>query len=141
MGEGALVGDNPPALAGTSRLWRGLAVSGARPAGRRPAARPGERAERYARKANDTRGQDINNKFLDGRRELLQAYYDRTGADAIQGADAATGKLTALRDAVFGQTANGYQRQRPGPILDTHLAASRDGIARHVVVQQDVYSL
>jgi len=96
--------------------------------------------ERTAREANDTRVQDLNNRFLDGRREILQAYYDRTGADAIQGADATTGKLTALRDAVFGQTANGYQRQRLGPILDTHLADASAGIMRHTARQQDVYA-
>jgi len=41
---------------------------------------------------------------------------------------------------VFGQTANPYQRQRLGPILDAHLAASQDSIVRHSVAQQDVYS-
>jgi hypothetical protein len=78
--------------------------------------------------------QDLNNRFLDGRREVLQAYCDRTGADAIQGADAATGKLTALRDAVFGQTASGYQRQRLGPILDTHLAAPFEEGCAHIAL-------
>jgi hypothetical protein len=95
--------------------------------------------ERTAREANDTRVQDLDNRFLDGRRAILQNYYDRTGADAITGADTATGELTALRDEVFGQSANGTQRQRLGRILDTHLADSRDGIARHVAAQQDVY--
>jgi hypothetical protein len=96
--------------------------------------------ERTAQEANDTRVQDLNNRFLDGRPEILRAYYDRTGADAIQGADAATGKLTALRDAVFGQTANPYQRQRLAPILDTHLADASTGIMRHTAEQQEVYA-
>jgi hypothetical protein len=100
--------------------------------------------QRKAQDANDTRVQDHNDRFLTGRRGILQtgpdAYYNRTGADAIAGADAATGKLTALRDELLGQTANGYQRQKLAPILDAHLAASTAGIVRHAVAQQEVYS-
>jgi len=99
--------------------------------------------ERTAREANDTRVQDLNNRFITGRREILQtgpdAYYNQTGADAITGADAATGRLMALRDEIFGQAANGYQRRKLAPILDTHLAASSTGITRHAVAQQEVY--
>src|SRR5690349_6593936 len=62
--------------------------------------------ERHAREANETRVQDLNNKFLDRRRGILQDYYGQSGADAIKGADAATGRLAALRDDIFGQTAN-----------------------------------
>jgi hypothetical protein len=65
--------------------------------------------QRKAQDANDTRVQDFTNRFLDGRRAILQtgpdAYYNQTGADAITGADAATGQLTTLRDEVLGQTA------------------------------------
>jgi len=96
--------------------------------------------ERTARAANDTRVQDLTNRFLDGRRAILQSYSDQTGADAIAGADVATGKLTSLKDEVFGQTANGYQRQRLGPILDVHLAAATADVTRHAVAQQEVYS-
>ena len=88
--------------------------------------------------------QDFTNRFLDGRREILQtgpdAYYNRTGAEAITGADAATGKLTALRDEILGQTANGYQREKLAPILDAHLAASSFDMMRHAAAQQEVYS-
>jgi hypothetical protein len=58
--------------------------------------------ERAAQEANESRVQDLNNQFLDGRRPILQGYYKRTGAEAITGAEAATGELTALRDTVFG---------------------------------------
>ncbi len=88
--------------------------------------------------------QDLNNKFFTGRREILQtgpdAYYSRTGAEAITGANAATAKLTALRDSLLGQTANDDQRQSLGRILDGHFAASVEGIMRHVGEQQEVYS-
>jgi hypothetical protein len=45
-----------------------------------------------------------------------------------------------LRDEIFGQAANGYQRRKLAPILDAHLAASGTGITRHAVAQQEVYS-
>jgi hypothetical protein len=45
----------------------------------------------------------------------------------------------ALRDEIFDQAANGYQRRKLAPILDTHLAAGT-GITRHAVAQQEVYS-
>src|SRR6478752_6228177 len=52
--------------------------------------------QREARDANDTRVQDFTNRFITGKREILQtgsdAYYNQTGADAIPGADAATRK-------------------------------------------------
>jgi len=100
--------------------------------------------QREARDANDTRVQDLNNRFLDISRAILKtgpdAYYTQTGADAITGADTATKKLTALRDETLGQTVNSYQREKLGPILDAHLAASAQGILRHSVGQQEVYS-
>ena len=100
--------------------------------------------QRHAQQANDTRVQDFTNQFLDGRRAILQtgpdAYYKLSGADAIRGGDAAKAKLTALRDELLGQTANPYQRERLGPILDRHLAASATGIMRHTVEQQEAYS-
>jgi len=100
--------------------------------------------ERHAQEANDTRVQDLNNRFMDGSRAILQtgpdAYYKLSGADAIQGADAATAKLTSLKDEVFSQAANRYQRERLVPILDAHLAASTTGIARHVAGQQAIYA-
>jgi len=99
--------------------------------------------QREAQAANDTRVQDLNDRFINGKREILQtgpdAYCNRTGADAIQSADAATAKLTTLRDEFLGQTANGYRRERLAPILDAHLAASVAGITRHAVGQQAVY--
>ena len=55
--------------------------------------------------------QELTNRFLDGRRAILQNYSSPAGADAITGADAAIGRLTAPRDEVFGQSANGYHRQ------------------------------
>jgi len=96
--------------------------------------------ERTAREANDIRVQDLTNRFLDGRRAILQSYSSQTGADAIAGADAASANLTSLKDEVFGQTANGNQRQRLAPILDAHLAASTADVTRHAVAQQEVYS-
>ncbi|WP_428659345.1 hypothetical protein [Reyranella sp.] len=100
--------------------------------------------ERHAQEANDSRVQDLNNRFLDGSRAILKtgpdAYYNLSGADAIKNADATTGKLTALRDALLGQTANGYQREKLAPILDAHLVASARGIMRHTVDQQAAYS-
>jgi hypothetical protein len=100
--------------------------------------------ERKATEANDNRVQDFNNQFLNGRREILStgpdAYYKQTGADAIHSADGTAKKLTALKDQLLGQTGNDYQRQKLGPILDAHLAASADGIARYVDEQQRVYA-
>ena len=100
--------------------------------------------QRHAQEANDTRVQDFTNRFLDGRRAILQtgpdAYYKLSGADAIRGGDATRAKLTALKDELLGETANPYQRERLGSILDTHLAASATGIMRHTVEQQEVYS-
>jgi hypothetical protein len=96
--------------------------------------------ERTAREANDTRVQDLTNRFLGGRRTILHTWSNRTGADVIAGADAAIANLTSLKDEVFGQSANGYQRQRLGPILDAHLAASTADVTRHAAVQQEVYS-
>ncbi|MGH7289653.1 MAG: hypothetical protein ACREJT_00485, partial [Myxococcota bacterium] len=100
--------------------------------------------QREAQDANDIRVQDLNNRFIDDSRAILKtgpdAYYNQTGADAITGADAATAKLTSLKEQVLGQTANDYQRQRLAPILDAHLAASTAGIVRHVAGQQAVYS-
>jgi hypothetical protein len=100
--------------------------------------------QRHAQDANDTRVQDLNNRFIDDSRAILKtgpdAYYNQTGADAITGADAATEKLTTLKDQLLGQTANDYQRQKLTPILAAHLAASASGIMRHTAAQQDVYS-
>ena len=52
--------------------------------------------QRHAQEANDTRVQDLNNRFITGKREILQtgpdAYYNQSGADAIAGTDVATGK-------------------------------------------------
>ncbi|MCW5736953.1 MAG: hypothetical protein KIS73_22700 [Enhydrobacter sp.] len=100
--------------------------------------------QRYAQQANETRVQDFTNRFLDGRRAILQtgpdAYYKLSGAEAIKGADATTAKLTALRDELLRETANPYQRERFSSILDSHLAASATGIMRHTVEQQEVYS-
>ena len=100
--------------------------------------------QRYAQQANATRVQDFTNRFLDGRRAILQtgpdAYYKLSGADAIRGGDATRAKLTALKDELLGETANPYQRERLGSILDRHLTASATGIMRHTVEQQEVYS-
>jgi hypothetical protein len=82
--------------------------------------------------------QDFNNQFINGRREILStgpdAYYKQTGADGT------AAKLAALKDQLLGQTANDYQRQKLGPILDAHLAVSADGIARYADEQQRVYA-
>src|SRR5689334_9314656 len=76
--------------------------------------------ERAAKDANDNRVQDLNNRFLDERREILRtgpnAYYSRKGADAIGAAGAVTEKLKTLGEQIFGQAGNGYQRQRLRPI-------------------------
>ncbi|MCW5738197.1 MAG: hypothetical protein KIS73_29010 [Enhydrobacter sp.] len=99
--------------------------------------------EREAREANESRIQDFNNQFILGKQELLltgpNAYYKLKGADAIQGAAAATDGLKKLKDGLLGQTANPYQRQRLGAILDSHFASAADQIARHVNQQQLVY--
>jgi hypothetical protein len=100
--------------------------------------------QRHAQDANDTRVQDLNNRFLDGSCEIMKtgpdAYYNLSGADAITSADAATARLTGLKDEVFGQATNDYQRQRLAPILDAHLAAATAGIMRHTAGQQAVYA-
>src|SRR5689334_20087538 len=63
--------------------------------------------QRHAQENNDARVQDLNNQFLDRKRERLQtgpdAYYSLQGADAIKGADATTAQLMSLRDEVLGQ--------------------------------------
>ncbi len=99
--------------------------------------------ERAAKEANESRIQDFNNQFIWGSQDILRtgsdAYFKLRGADAIQGAAGATERLKNLKDQVLGQTANPYQRQRLGPILDAHFASATDQIAQHVDQQQQVY--
>ncbi|CAN5704644.1 hypothetical protein BH10PSE6_BH10PSE6_38630 [soil metagenome] len=99
--------------------------------------------ERMAKDANDIRVQDFNNQYITGEREILRtgpdAYYKQSGADAIAGAGATIEKLTKLKDQIFGQAANGYQREKLRPILGTHFAVSADAVARHANDQQAAY--
>jgi hypothetical protein len=59
--------------------------------------------ERMAKDANDSRVQDLNNQFLNARRDILRtapnAYYNQKGAGAISGAGAVTGKLKTIGGA------------------------------------------
>jgi hypothetical protein len=100
--------------------------------------------ERMAKDANDSRVQDLNNQFLNARRDILRtapnAYYNQKGAEAISGAGAVTEKLKTIGEQIFGQAANGYQRQKLRPILDAHLAASADDMKGYVGEQQAAYA-
>ncbi|CAN5704465.1 hypothetical protein BH10PSE6_BH10PSE6_38600 [soil metagenome] len=99
--------------------------------------------ERKAKAANDIRVQDANDQYINGTREILRtgpdAYYKQSGADAINGAGATIEKLTKLKDQIFGQAPNDYQRQKLRPILDANFAVSADAVAKHATDQQAAY--
>ncbi|MCW5737017.1 MAG: hypothetical protein KIS73_23025, partial [Enhydrobacter sp.] len=99
--------------------------------------------ERNATEANESRVQDLNNRFITRMQDVLRtgpgAFHKLEGADAIKAAGATTETLKKFKAEIFGQTANGYQRSRLAPILDTHFASATEQIAWHVDRQQEVY--
>ena len=99
--------------------------------------------ERKAAEANESRVQDLNNRFITRMQDVLRtgpdAFLKREGADAIKAAGATIETLKKVKAEIFGQAVNGYQRNRLAPILDTHFALGSEQIARHVDRQQQVY--
>src|SRR5471032_1265961 len=77
-----------------------------------------------ANRANSTRAAELQNQFLDKQREILHtgpdAYLNKTGRDAVQGAEDALDKLEATRKETIGQAANDAQRRQLQTALGEH---------------------
>ncbi len=81
------------------------------------------------------------NGFIAAKQDALfgapDAFYRRTGADAVEGVPAITKRLSGLRDATLDQANDDHERAALGPRLDAHMADALDGIGRHVTQQRD----
>src|SRR5260370_11478116 len=73
------------------------------------------------------------NGFIAAKQDVLfaapDAFYRRTGADAVESVPAITARLSGLRDATLEQASDDSERQALGPRLDAHMADALDGIA------------
>ena len=66
------------------------------------------------------------------------AFYRKTGQDAVEGVPALQEQLSQLRDAVLGQAKDEGERAALAPRLDANLAYLQDGVDRHVAAQTQV---
>jgi hypothetical protein len=81
------------------------------------------------------------NRFIAAKQDALftapDAFYRRTGADAVDGAPAIIDRLAGLRQSTLDRAHDDNERALLGPRLDLHIADATDGIDRHVGKQQD----
>lgn len=93
--------------------------------------------------ANQTRAQELSNQFVAKTQGMLftgdDAFYKKTGADAIHAAPATLQALQDARQQVLDQTANETQRAMLGQRIDYHYTRLTDGMARHVAQQSGVW--
>jgi hypothetical protein len=84
------------------------------------------------------------NDFIAAKQDALfdapEAFYRRTGVDAVYGAPPLLDRLTALRQSMLDQARHDGERALLGPRLDLHVDDARDGIDRHVTKQRDVFA-
>ncbi len=93
--------------------------------------------------ANDARVDDIANGFISGSQFTLftdkDAFYRKRGADAINGAQAATDKLMDLKREALDLASNEYQRKALTKMLNAQIREATNGISRHVSAQSIEY--
>jgi hypothetical protein len=84
------------------------------------------------------------NDFIAAKQDALfdapDAFYRRTGADAVDEAPPLLDRLTALRQSMLDEARHDGERALLGPRLDLHVDDARDGIDRHVTKQRDVFA-
>ena len=84
----------------------------------------------------------LHNGFLAATQDTLHtnpdAFYRKTGQDAVEGVPALQEQLSQLRDAVLGQAKDEGERAALAPRLDANLAYLQDGVDRHVAAQTQV---
>jgi hypothetical protein len=101
---------------------------------------PGEQLDpayrQEADRANRTRAAELQNQFLDRQRQILHtgpdAFLNRTGRDAVLGADDVLAKLDAAPRETLDQAANGMQRKLLREALDHHATTEHYRIGGHV---------
>src|SRR5215831_257931 len=82
----------------------------------------------------------LQNGFLAATQDALQtapdAFYRKTGEDAVEGLPALQERLSQLRDAALGQTKDEGERAALAPRLEANLTSLHYGIDRHVAEQK-----
>jgi hypothetical protein len=89
---------------------------------------------------DDHRVEALVNRFIAGKQEALftapDAFYRRSGADALDGAPATVQRLKELKAATLEQARDDGERAALAPRLDLHIGDANDGIDRHVAEQR-----
>src|SRR5882672_10033439 len=84
----------------------------------------------------------LHNGFLAATHDALhtssEAFYRKTGQDAVDGVPALQEQLSQLRDAALDQAQDDGERAALAPRLDANLAYLQDGIDRHVSAQKQL---
>lgn len=91
------------------------------------------------REMDETRVEDEVNGFISAKQNALytapDAFYRLKGAEAINGAQAATDKLLSLKTEAIGRAANPEQRRMLMRRLDGQMTEATEGMSRHVAQQ------
>jgi hypothetical protein len=84
----------------------------------------------------------LQNGFLAATQDALHtapdAFFRKTGQDAVEGLPALQEKLSQLRDAALGQARDEGERAALAPRLEANLTSLHYGIDRHVAAQKQV---
>ncbi|MCX7366704.1 MAG: DUF4258 domain-containing protein [Alphaproteobacteria bacterium] len=89
-----------------------------------------------ADRANAARVDELNNEFIEQQRQILRtgddAFFNRTGHDAVLAAPQVHARLDALREETIGRAANDVQREWLKDTLGAHKIVEHFDIGDHV---------